>query len=648
MSSSSSSSISKDLCDRLGDEVASNSKLLEECLSICRIYNLTPEQLQFKWEAATFSSTPARAHEAARFTMDSLAGVKAQIKREMTQNTATRVQPRVSGAAAVNRARLPQFMNRNMAMKAGIGGGGEVQVKTEPGSGGFESSSIAGPSRAGSKVIFKGPKMDPSSRKERGYRYMYEKLNERSQVLDERIDEVAELVRNHYNIKDLGDPSSTTDEEIVVVGRITHDTETTVKLTEASLTLESSRMLCGGVRVPLRFEPSLKIRGGAQGAGAATIFPGAIVALKGKNGSGDNQSRRQLPPLKSAPNSSSPPAKPDPGVVDSPFSMTIGCGPYTPDNDLKYAPWRSLLGILKQSKPAVVLLTGPFVDSTHPLIAEGDVDEPPLALFNRIFLEPLRQFLESSPGTIAVLIPNVKDLISSHAVYPQCEMGPEVTKHDSRIHLVPNPTRFSINGVSFGATSVDTLFHLRKEEVTKRGEEVESIPPQTPEDTGADSMGNLCRHLLQQRSFYPVFPVPSELSGEINLDVTHSAGLKLDVDAEEYAPDVLIFPSKFKQFSKRVNSTLFINPSSVSKGVYGTLELAATAPGASLSARLKAEVVKKLRLDDDYLISTEIPLLRRYAEQLLSKPTSPDIKASSQLKRPPGGSPAEVGSESKR
>ncbi|KAL0068379.1 DNA-directed DNA polymerase alpha subunit pol12 [Marasmius tenuissimus] len=594
MSSPSSSSVSEDLCNRLGDEVASNSKLLEECLSICRIYNLTPEQLQFKWEAATFSSTPARAHEVARFTMDSLAGVKAQIKREMTQNTATRVQPRVSGAAAVNRARLPQFMNRNMAMKAGMGGG-EVQVKMEPGSGGFESSSIAGPSRAGSKVVFKGPKMDASSRKERGYRYMYEKLNERSQVLDERIDEVAELVRKHYDIKDLGDPSSTTDEEIVVVGRITHDTETTVKLTETSLTLESSRMLCGGVRVPLRFDPSLKIRGGAQGAGAATVFPGAIVALKGKNGSGEWFSASEilmLPPLKSTLNSSSPPTKPDPSVVASPFSMAIGCGPYTPDSDLKYAPWRSLLGALKQSKPAVILLTGPFVDSTHPLIAEGDVDEPPLALFNRIFLEPLRQFFESSPGSIAVLIPSVKDLISSHAVYPQREIGPEITKHDSRIHLVPNPTRFSINGVSFGATSVDTLFHLRKEEVTKRGEEVDSIPPQTPEDTGTDSMGNLCRHLLQQRSFYPVFPVPSELSGEVNLDVTHSAGLKLDVDVEEYAPDVLIFPSKFKQFSKRVNSTLFINPSSVSKGVYGTLELAATAPGASLSARLKAEVVK--------------------------------------------------------
>ena len=103
--------------------------------------------------------------------MDSLAGVKAQIKREMNQNTATRVQPRISGAAAVNRARLPQFMNRNMAMKGGVGGGGEVQVKSEPGTNGFDSLSVAGPSRAGSKVVFGGPKMDVSSRKNRGCEY---------------------------------------------------------------------------------------------------------------------------------------------------------------------------------------------------------------------------------------------------------------------------------------------------------------------------------------------------------------------------------------------------------------------------------------------------------------------------------------------
>ena len=61
-------------------------------------------------------------------------------------------------------------------------------------------------------------------------RYMYEKLSERSdgtyssglgnrepindscsKVLDERIDDMAEIVRLHYNLQELCDPASTTE-----------------------------------------------------------------------------------------------------------------------------------------------------------------------------------------------------------------------------------------------------------------------------------------------------------------------------------------------------------------------------------------------------------------------------------------------------
>lgn len=67
--------------------------------------------------------------------------------------------------------------------------------------------------------------------------------------------------------------------------------------------------------------------------------------------------------------------------------------------------------------------------------------------------------------------------------------------------MLPNPARFSINDITFAVTSVDVLFHLRKDEFVKRGVEVDSIPPSSPDDAGTDSMTNLCRHLLQQRRF---------------------------------------------------------------------------------------------------------------------------------------------------
>jgi DNA polymerase alpha subunit B len=43
-------------------------------------------------------------------------------------------------------------------------------------------------------------------------------------------------------------------------------------------------MMGSGIRVPLRFDPSVKVRGGVKGAGGLGLFPGAIVAVRGKNG----------------------------------------------------------------------------------------------------------------------------------------------------------------------------------------------------------------------------------------------------------------------------------------------------------------------------------------------------------------------------
>ena len=131
-----------------------------------------------------------------------------------------------------------------------------------------------------------------------------------------------------------------------------------------------------GVRVPLKFMPDLKIRGGPKGQSNVGLFPGAIVALKGRNGSGDWFSVSevmtvrttchfrpcpyliffQLPPL--LPSTQS--ALQGEGLKqvhrDASFSMTIACGPFTHDSDLTFKPWSSLLKSLRSQKPSVVLL----------------------------------------------------------------------------------------------------------------------------------------------------------------------------------------------------------------------------------------------------------------------------------------------------
>jgi DNA polymerase alpha subunit B len=73
------------------------------------------------------------------------------------------------------------------------------------------------------------------------------------------------------------------------VGRIVLDAEPSgpgVKLNEHSLILEASRAHGDGLRVRLQLAPGLKIRGGYKGLGGVGLFPGAVVALKGRNGGG--------------------------------------------------------------------------------------------------------------------------------------------------------------------------------------------------------------------------------------------------------------------------------------------------------------------------------------------------------------------------
>ncbi|KAG5338866.1 hypothetical protein C0989_005806 [Termitomyces sp. Mn162] len=528
--------------------------------------------------------------------MDSIIALKAQIQRDIVKENAKRPQHRtigVTNTAIVNRSRLPV----NMHKTAVVGQNPTIaQMKVEEGFG------VPGPSKS-SSVVFKGPANDPSSRKYRS-------------SLDDRIEEFSELIKEHYNVAELGDPTSGTDDDIIVTGRIVYDADTTdtapPRLTETSIALEASRAN-GGKRVALRLDSSVTIRGAAQGAGSVGLFPGSIVALKGKNGGGSwflVKEILSLPPLKPSPTSFRLPSIKADSAVDPSFSIHIACGPYTPDADLSYKPWRALVKTLKASKPSVVLLMGPFIDVQHPKIKTGETDMLPDALFRSLFIEHLRTYLDSSPGSIAVLVPSIRDLISRQAVYPQGELDPELTASDPRIHLLPNPARFSINDITFGVTSVDVVYHLKKEELSIKGTEVDPIPSASPDDTGTDVMANTCRHILQQRSFYPLFPVPLDVSHEVNLSVTHLDGLRL-ADGTDNPPDILILPSRLKQFSKVslllfrqndvnmelttyskvVQTTTVINPSFLSKGTFAKLDIAAGSTD-SYKERIKTEVVK--------------------------------------------------------
>jgi len=118
------------------------------------------------------------------------------------------------------------------------------------------------------------------------YRYMFEKISQRSEALDDLIDEFAEGIKDAYGLSEFGDPHFSSDDSIYAVGRILSGQTDSSKATASSLFLESSRLQGAGKRIGLRFAPGVKVRGGAPGVKGFGLFPGCLVCAKGRNGGG--------------------------------------------------------------------------------------------------------------------------------------------------------------------------------------------------------------------------------------------------------------------------------------------------------------------------------------------------------------------------
>lgn len=116
---------------------------------------------------------------------------------------------------------------------------------------------------------------------------MFEKISQRSESLDDLIDEFAEVIKDAYGLTELGDPHFASEDSVYTVGRILSTATDSSKVTANSLVLESSRLVGGGKRINLRFASGqLKVRGGATGVKGFGLFPGCLVCVKGRNGGG--------------------------------------------------------------------------------------------------------------------------------------------------------------------------------------------------------------------------------------------------------------------------------------------------------------------------------------------------------------------------
>lgn len=303
------------------------------------------------------------------------------------------------------------------------------------------------------------------------YRFMYEKLKEKADGLDERIDFIGSLLENEYGIEAFGNPAKPGQEAIYAYGLIRSDTSSEGKLNEKSLLLQTSRGLGMGRTVPLD----------VSHVESYTFFPGQIIGVKGTNHNGNRFIVDEIL-LPSAPAKTSYEIK-----ENKTLDMIVAAGPFTLDDDLSFRPLEELLLKCSEQKPDVILLMGPFLSMHHPKISSASIDTLPEQIFKDQVITRLEQLLEETClKTHVLMMPHANDMIQYFPLFPQPPMTHLNIKHN-RIHLLSNPTSILLNGHSISVANIDTLFRVGKEEICKN-------------PTQADRFSRLTQHILQQHT----------------------------------------------------------------------------------------------------------------------------------------------------
>lgn len=402
------------------------------------------------------------------------------------------------------------------------------------------------------------------------YKPMAMKLSESSEILDDRIDMFTDLVQSHHQLPDsaFGNPAAQSTAEIVAIGRIACDSPNG-KLNAASVVLETSRRMGAGMRVPLKVE----------GRGY-DFFPGKIVAVRGTNVSGEYFSASEILPMPSLPVAASTPAEIDihndrltsADGETRPLSMLTASGPYTPDTDLSYAALHALIAKAKDQRTDVLILTGPFLDLEHPLVASGDLEnhlpadakiQPDRAtlidVFRVLVAQPLARLVQAVPTITIIMVPSMRDAVSKHVSWPQDRFPKAPLGLPKQVHVVTNPITLSINEMIVGISSQDILSELRRENVHQPGK---------GEQFNDDLLARLSNAVIDQRHYFPLFP---PVGRESLPRLSAVAGEQIDGGAEEHRlpvganldlgyyklgewlnvrPDVLILPSALNPFAK--------------------------------------------------------------------------------------------------
>eukprot|EP00762_Andalucia_godoyi_P006359 ANDGO_05901.mRNA.1 DNA polymerase alpha subunit B len=230
------------------------------------------------------------------------------------------------------------------------------------------------------------------------------------------------------------------------------------------------------------------------------LFPGQILVVQGMNADGSTL------------------------MVQNIFSIALGPlkqHPLMPKSDAAQ----------DQGSPgfSICILAGPFGGFVRDALAKARLSHAVVVTGMLTTLEERAiQEFQSEAGIPVLVIPCHESESSDFCVFPQ-------PGNPCIVEVSTNQSSFS--PLSVGFVSVDVLAGLAKEEMALVKDR--------------DRFASLCRHLLDQGSFYPLVPPADNIPMDLTL-----------LDKLQFAdrPNVIVLPSVLQHFVKDVDGTICINP----------------------------------------------------------------------------------------
>ncbi|CAD25827.1 DNA POLYMERASE ALPHA SUBUNIT B [Encephalitozoon cuniculi GB-M1] len=260
-----------------------------------------------------------------------------------------------------------------------------------------------------------------------------------------------------------------------------------------------------------------------------SVFPGQIVAVKGKNTDGGKMT---VEALHCIPVVDINVAKDGEEKKYMQPTIVAFSGPYGP------GPEFDALDRVLAEDADVLILIGPFIGPR-----QYGATQSPDSMMKEVFIPRIRGWLDRNAGSKAVLVPSTNDMTCLN-VFPQGPIG----VNDERIVCTGNPCEFFVNEILVAISSLDTPLEISSEEC------FHDSGMECSDDAcgkllfGGDRLGRISYHLIFQRTFLPVFP-------SMNV-VSYSVPESMSMDT---APDIYIVASKLKHFCRDVGPSIVVN-----------------------------------------------------------------------------------------